>query len=154
MMMPPTPAAPNDPTRDDAGLAAALRVAVGRLARRLRAQRPDESLSLGQGAVLYALVRNGPMTPSALAGQEKVRPPSMTRVLAALADRGLVERRPHPVDGRRLVVEVTAPGRALVRADQRRREAWLARRLAELSPDDKEALRRAAEVLDRLGRSE
>lgn len=86
-------------TRTDAGLAAVLRVAVGRLARRLRAQRPDTSLSLGQSAVLFALARYGQMTPGALAEHEKVQPPSMTRIIAALEARSLYAGRPTRTTG-------------------------------------------------------
>ncbi|GAA1983073.1 MarR family transcriptional regulator [Nocardiopsis rhodophaea] len=140
-------------TRTDAGLAAVLRVAVGRLARRLRAQRPDASLSLGQGAVLFTLARHGQMTPGALAEHEKVQPPSMTRIIAALEARSLVRRTPHPDDRRQQLVDLTDEGRAVVREDQRSREMWLARRLAELPPEDKETLRAAARILERLSQA-
>ncbi|RCV54883.1 MarR family transcriptional regulator [Marinitenerispora sediminis] len=140
-------------TRTDAGLAAVLRVAVGRLARRLRAQRPDASLSLGQGAVLFALARHGQLTPGALADHEKVQPPSMTRIIAALEERGLVRRMKHPDDRRQQLVELTEEGVQLVRADQRRREAWLTQRLRELTPEEKATLRKAAEILERLSQS-
>lgn len=140
-------------TRTDAGLAAVLRVAVGRLARRLRAQRPDASLSLGQGAVLFTLARLGQMTPGALAEHEKVQPPSMTRIIAALEERGLVHRMRHPDDRRQQLVELTDEGHRLVRTDRRRREAWLTQRLAELTPEEKATLRKAAEILERLSQS-
>ncbi|GAA3727708.1 DNA-binding MarR family transcriptional regulator [Spinactinospora alkalitolerans] len=140
-------------TRTDAGLAAVLRVAVGRLARRLRAQRPDASLSLGQSAVLFTLARHGQMTPGALADHEKVQPPSMTRIIAALEERALVRRRKHPDDRRQQLVELTDEGSQLVRADRRRREAWLTLRLAELTPEEKATLRKAAEILERLSQS-
>ncbi|MBB4934068.1 DNA-binding MarR family transcriptional regulator [Lipingzhangella halophila] len=139
-------------TRTDAGLAAALRVAVGRLARRLRAQRPA-TLSLGQSAVLYTLNRHGQMTPGALAEREKVQPPSMTRIIAALEEHGLIHRTKHPQDRRQQLVDLTDEGRSLVRMDQRRREAWLARQLQELTPEEKETLRRATEILERLSQS-
>lgn len=140
-------------TRTDAGLAAVLRLTIGRLARRLRAQRTDDSLSMGQSAVLFALARHGRLTPGSLAEHEKVQPPSMTRIVAALEERGLVRRTPHPSDGRQQLVELTGEGEALVRADRRRREAWLARRLSELNPEEKAALRRAAEILDRISQA-
>lgn len=144
---------PSPPTGTDAGLAATLRMAVGRLARRLRAQRPDSSLSLGQGSVLFALARHGKMTPGALADHEKVQPPSMTRIIAALEARGLVRRKRHPHDGRQQLVEITEEGARLVDSDHQRREAWLTRRLAELDQEDKEVLRRAAEIMNRLSQS-
>ncbi|MFD0774919.1 MarR family winged helix-turn-helix transcriptional regulator [Streptomonospora algeriensis] len=139
--------------RTDTGLASVLRVTVGRLARRLRAQRPDASVSLGQGAALFTLARHGEMTPGELAEREKVQPPSMTRIVAALVERGLVRRIKHPEDQRRQLVSITEEGLELVRADQRRREAWLAQRLKELTPEEKDTLRRAAEILDRLAES-
>lgn len=140
-------------TDTDARLSAELRMAVGRLARRLRAQRPDSSLSLGQGAVLLALSRNGTMTPGALAEYEKVQPPSMTRIVTALQERGLVRRMRHPDDRRQQLVELTDEGARLVQADQERREAWLTRQLAELTPQEKETLRSASEILTRLSQS-
>ncbi|GAB3438994.1 MarR family transcriptional regulator [Streptomonospora sediminis] len=140
-------------TRTDAGLAAVLRVTVGRLARRLRAQAPDASLSLGQSSALFTLARHGEMTPGELADHEKVQPPSMTRIVAGLEERRLLKRTKHPEDQRRQLVDLTEEGRELVRADQRRREAWLTRRLKEMTPEEKDTLRRAAEILDRLARS-
>lgn len=140
-------------TRTDAGLAAVLRVSVSRLTRRLRAQRPDSSLSLGQGAVLFALAQHGQMTPGALADHEKVQPPSMTRIITGLEERGLVHKTPHPQDRRQLLVDLTEEGQALVQLDQRRREAWLTKRLAELTPQEKETLRSATEILDRISQA-
>ena len=133
-----------------AELASTLRVSVMRLTRRLRAERSDDGLSLTQLATLGTLERHGPLTPRELAAHEKVQPPSMTRILAGLEDRGLIERTPHDTDGRQHVVTLTRAARNLIRDDRRRREAWLARRLAELSPEDREVLRAAAAVMDRL----
>jgi DNA-binding MarR family transcriptional regulator len=137
----------------DAALASRLRLSVMRLARRMRAERADTSLTLTQLAALATLERRGALTPGELAAQERVQPPSMTRVVASLQDAGLVLRRPHPSDGRQVLVEVAPPGVALLREDRRRREAWLARRLTELDDDDRAVLRSAAEVLDRLADS-
>ncbi|MDS1270189.1 MarR family transcriptional regulator [Lipingzhangella sp. LS1_29] len=147
--------APQPPpqTRTDAGLAATLRVTIGRLARRLRHQRTDASLSLGQSAALVTLDRHGQLTPGELAEHEKMQPPSMTRIITALETRGLVRRTRHPSDGRQQLVEPTPEGRQLVEQDRRRREAWLARRLAELTPEEKSTLRRAATILDRLSQT-
>ena len=124
-----------------------------RLARRLRAERPDDSLSLTQIATLGTLERHGPLTPRELAEHERVQPPSMTRVLASLEDRGLIARTPHERDGRQHLVSLTAEAQALIREDRRRREAWLTRRLAELTPEERELLRAAAPVLEKLTRS-
>lgn len=131
-------------------LASSIRLSVMRLARRLRAERSDTSLTLSQTAALATLDRSGPLTPGELAALERVQPPSMTRIVASLQDAGLVERRPHHSDRRQVLLEVSARGRALLREDRRRREAWLARRLAELDADERAVLRAAAPLLDRL----
>ena len=133
-----------------AELASGLRMGVMRLARRLRAERADTGLTLTQLATLATLERLGPTSPSALAAHEKVQPPSMTRVLATLESHGLVVREPHPTDGRQVVVRATAAARRLLREDRRQREAWLARRLAELSAPERDLLQRALPLLDRL----
>ena len=138
----------------DTALASALRLSVVRLNRRLRAQRADTSVTLTQLAALSTLKGQGALTPGELAAYEKVQPPSMTRVLAALEERGLVLRRPHPTDGRQVLVELTEQGRELLHSEVRMREAWLARRLAELSAEDREVLRAASTVIDRLVASE
>lgn len=131
-------------------LASALRLAVVRFNRRLRSQRADTSVTLTHLAAMSTLDCHGPLTPGELAAHEKVQPPSMTRVLAALEVKGLVVRHPHPTDGRQVLVELTAAGRQLCRDEVRMREAWLARRVAELSKEDREVLRQAVEVIERL----
>jgi|ERR1022692_1092107 len=143
--------------RSDAGLATALRISVSRLARRLRAERmalglqPD--LSDTQLGALATLVNHGPMTPGELAEHEKVQPPSMTRVIAVLEERSLVIRAPHSTDRRQVVLTVTDGGRDLVYQARRLREAWLARRLRELSPQERATLRAAAPILEKLSQS-
>ena len=144
--------------RSDAPLATALRISVSRLARRLRVERlvpelAEPVLSDTQLAALATLERHGAMTPGELAEHEKVQPPSMTRVIAALVDWELVTRAPHPTDRRQVILTVTAGGRDLVQKVRRRREAWLARRLAELSPQERATLRAAAPILEKLSQS-
>ncbi|TAL17935.1 MAG: MarR family transcriptional regulator [Frankiales bacterium] len=141
------------PTISDPALASALRLAVMRLARRMRAERPESDLSLTQLSALAVLERQGPLTPRELAAAERIRPPSMTRVVAALEAAGLVTRTDHPTDGRQVLLAASPAGAALLREDRRRREAWLAQRLRDLDADDREVLRRAAAVLDRLAGS-
>ena len=131
-------------------LASMLRLAVMRLSRRLRAERADHSLTLTQIATLSTLDQHGPLTPRELADHERVQPPSMTRVLSTLESLGLVDRTPHPTDGRQHLMAPTAKGAALLAEDRRRREAWLARRLAELSPTERATLRASADILQRL----
>jgi DNA-binding MarR family transcriptional regulator len=138
------------PTRTDPALASGLRLAVMRLARRMRQQRSDSSLTLSQLAALATLERHGPLTPGELAAHEKVQPPSMTRLVAALEAAGVVTRAPHPTDGRQVLVALAPDGAALLREDRRRRDAWLTRRMADLPPEDLEVLARATVVLDRL----
>ena len=135
-----------------AELASTLRVSVMRLGRRLRAERVVTDLSLTQMAALGTLDRHGPLTPRELADHEKVQPPSMTRVLAGLEERGLILRTPHETDGRQHLVSLTPDAKALLKEDRRRRDAWLAQRLAELSQEEREVLRAAAPVIERLTR--
>lgn len=134
----------------DTALASALRLSVMRMARRMRAERADTSLTLTQLAALATVERHGPLTPGALAAAERVQPPSMTRVVASLQDAGLVAREPHPSDGRQALLTVTPDGAALLREDRRRREEWLARQLAELDDEQRALLRAAVPLLDRL----
>ena len=144
------------PTRSDTDLAVTLRITVSRLARRMRAERAAEGLpelSDTQFAALAALARQAAMTPGELAAHEKVQPPSMTRVIAVLEQRGLLARVPHPTDKRQVILTATAAGRSLVGQVRRLREAWLARRLAELSAQERSVLRAAAPVLDKLSQS-
>ena len=140
-------------TRTDSALASALRLSVMRLARRMRRERADTSLTLSQLAALATLERHGPLTPRELAAAERVQPPSMTRLLASLVTAGLVTRTDHPTDRRQVLLAASPEGVALLREDRRRRDAWLAQRLRELEPEDREVLRRAAAVLDRLASS-
>lgn len=141
--------------RSTSGLASELRFGVMRLRRRLARERhPDNDLSVSSMAVLHALYRHGDLTVGALAAREQVQPPSMTRTVTALAEAGLVERCAHPSDGRQVVVRITDVGRAVVCADLTRRDRWLSRRLEELAPEEREILRRAAPILQRLAEAD
>lgn len=111
------------------------------------------ALSDIQLAALAALERHQAMSPGELADHEKVQPPSMTRVIAVLEERGLLRRAPHPTDRRQVILTVTPEGRALVDRVRRRREAWLARRLRELTPRERAILRSAAPILDKLSQA-
>jgi DNA-binding MarR family transcriptional regulator len=124
-----------------------------RTSRRLRAEKSDADLSDSQYAVLAVLERDGAKTPRELAAFERVQPPSMTRTLAGLVERGLVTRTEHPEDGRQVLVAVTEAGRAVVRETRRRRDAWLARRLAELDPAERATLAAATRMLRRIADS-
>jgi DNA-binding MarR family transcriptional regulator len=135
-------------------LASRLRLSVVRLNRRLRAQRTDQSVSLTQIAALSTLHKCGPLTPGRLAAKEGVQPPSITRVIAALEEIGYVERSPHPTDGRQCLVALTERGLTFVHETISAREAWLDRRLAELSGAEREVLSQAAEIIDRMAGNE
>ena len=134
-------------------LASELRVGLMRLTRRLRAERPDEGLTLTQLAVLGTLDRHGAMSSGELAEHEKVRPPSMSRTVASLEELALVTRLPHPTDRRQVLVSVTPDGLDLLRKDRRRREAWLADRLTSLTPDERQLLHDVTPLLERLAKS-
>lgn len=139
----------------DDDLAGEVRAAVMWLRRRLATERhPDNTVSIPAMAVLAALWRNGEMTLGELATWERVQPPSMTRTVNCLEADGHVVRRPHPTDGRVAVVQLTDSGREVLLADRARRDAWLASRLENLTPDDREALRRAAPILQRLAQED
>jgi len=140
--------------RTEAGLAAALRVSVARLTRRLRSERdPDNELSLGQVSVLGALFRNGECSIGSLAAHERVQPPSMTRTVNCLEDEGYVVRRRHETDGRQVMIALADKGTQTLNADRRRRDAWLARQLRELTAEERSVLRQAAPLIERLAQS-
>lgn len=134
-------------------LAHDLRLAVMRLARRLRQQRADHGLGLGQLAAIATLDRLGPMTPGALAHHEQVRPPSMTKTLAALTDAGYVDRTQDPLDGRQVVMSLTDAAHTLLREDRRRRDEWLASLLLGLDAEQRAALAAALPLLEVLADS-
>jgi len=132
-------------------LASRLRLAVVRLNRRLRAQRDVEGVvTLTQLSAMASLHRHGPLTPGELAVCERVQPPSMTRVIAALAEHGFVDRSPHPTDGRQTVVALTEAGRDYVDAEVSARERWLDAQLAQLTADERDLLHRAVDIIDRI----
>src|SRR5215472_2999167 len=135
-------------------IAAALRVSVGMLLRRLRQVRPDDELSLPQSSALARLDRIGPATPGALAKVEQISPQSMGATLAALEARRLVERRPDPADGRRVVLSVTEAGLELLRNKRGARTEQLAQALsAGFTAAELRQLAEAAPLLERLAQS-
>ena len=137
--------------RTDAGLASELRMSVMRLRRRLANERdPANDLSIPVMAVLGALFRYGELTVGELAALERVQPPTMTRKVTFLEEGGFVSRRAHETDGRVVVVTLTDLGRDRVVADRRRRDEWLSRQLRDLTPAEREVLRAAAPILQRL----
>jgi DNA-binding MarR family transcriptional regulator len=131
-----------------------LRVLVGRLRRQFREVAGEHDLTPSQMSVLSRLDKEGPATASALAAAERVRPQSMAATLAVLDQRGLVGRRPDPLDGRRQVVTLTAVGRHHVEGDRQAREEWLARALQDrYSETERRTIIEALALLDRLTRA-
>lgn len=90
------------------------------------------------------------MTPGALAVRERVRPPSMTRVIASLAELGFVARAPHPLDGRQVLVSVSDAGIHLIESERCASQAWLRARLATLAPNERATLLEAADLMKAL----
>jgi DNA-binding MarR family transcriptional regulator len=116
----------------------------------MRQERDDVGLSATHIAALATLERHGPLPLGELAAAEKVAPPSMTRVVARLADGGLVDRDRRVGDRRQVFITITEPGRQLLAADRRRRDEWLSARLSELPEADLKALSEVIGVLDKL----
>ncbi|MBE1485472.1 MarR family winged helix-turn-helix transcriptional regulator [Plantactinospora soyae] len=135
-----------------AQLATLLRDAITRLNRRVRQTRPVGDLTATQLSALTSLELAGALTPRELADTERVQPPTMTKIVAKLEERGLVQRTPHPTDGRQVILAATDSGRAVLAQFDRARNEWLASRLAELTLEERDALQRAAEILQKVAR--
>jgi DNA-binding MarR family transcriptional regulator len=150
-------------------IAASLRDVIARLNRRLRQTRPLGELIQTRLSALTSLDLAGALTPRELAEAERVQPPTMTRIVGRLADLGLVERVPHPTDGRQVILclfdlrrpKVQAPGRlsttrsgrAVLAKNGRARDAWLGRQIVALDTDERETLWRAVRIVDRIARA-
>ncbi len=133
---------------DLAASASELRIVLGQLLRRLRV---EHTFPISHGAVLGRLEREGPLTTSALAAAERMRPQSMAQVVSELLDDGFVLRRPDPSDGRRILVEVTEQGVRALHDDRDRRASWLAQAIEqEFDRDEREQLLGAIPLLKRL----
>ena len=135
--------------RDLGALAAHLRLVITRTARRLR-QQAGTDLGPSQLSALASVERHGPLTPSELAKIERIQRPSATRIVARLEEAGLVERVADPADRRSFTVGVNEAGRALIKKLRTRKNAYLARRMRGLGPEDLATLDRAAEILEDL----
>jgi DNA-binding MarR family transcriptional regulator len=130
-------------------LASQLRFAVMRLSRRLRQHAPED-ITPSQLSALSVIVRDGRLTLRQLADAERVQPPTITRIVDLLEQKGLAVRVPSEEDRRVAYVEPTATGRAIVETIRRRRDAYLARRLRTFTAEERELLERAAVLLERL----
>jgi DNA-binding MarR family transcriptional regulator len=144
-----SPAAPPTPIEVDRDLVVSLRLAVGRLARRLR-QQTEGGVTASQFSALSSIAHYGPITLGQLAAVERLRPPSVTRMVSTLEDAGLVVRHADIDDRRVCRVETTPLGRELLERTRSRKDAYLATRLATLGPDELDVLRDATVVLERL----
>ena len=133
-------------------LARTLRDALTRLNRRIRQARPVGDLTTSQLSVLTSLQLAGALTPRELADIERVQPPTMTKIVGKLEDRGLVARTPHPTDRRQVILAPTEAGRTVYAQFERARNEWLAGELGRLSPADRETLDRAAGILQQVAR--
>jgi DNA-binding MarR family transcriptional regulator len=140
---------PSALTASEAELASRLRLAVTRLARRLRTQLPGE-LSPSQLATLATVERLGPMTLGELSAAERVKPPTMTKIVACLEEQGLVSRTVDQSDRRVARVAATAAGLAFLDDSRQQKDAYLAQRLTNVSAEDRMVLEQAAEVLERI----
>src|SRR3954449_8178564 len=134
-------------------LAKTLREAIQRLNRRVRQARPGGDLTFSQLSALTSLQLAGALTPRELADVERVQPPTMTKIVGKLEDRGLVARTPHPTDRRQVILAATEEGRAVYAQFEKARNEWLALQLAELSPEERDTLERAAQILRQVARN-
>lgn len=128
-------------------LSSDLRVAVNRLSRRLRAEKADDDLTDGQTTVLGVLSLRGPQTLSQLSEIERVTLPSMNRTVGALVAAGYIEREPSTDDRRKVLLDLSASGKDVVRETRRRRDEWLFLRLEQLTPAERTVLAEAASVI-------
>ncbi len=139
----------NPKTDIDQELVTRTRLAVLRLARRLR-QQSHAGITPSQQSALAAIEHDGPLTLGALAAIENVRPPSLTRIVAALEEQGYVQRTASTDDRRVSTIDIAAKGRRELKTIRGERNAWLADRLAVLDADEVERLRHALPVLERM----
>ena len=135
-----------------AQVAVAVRDAIARVNRQLRRTRPVGDLTITQISALQSLDTAGALTPRELADIERVAPPTLTRIVARLEERGLVQRTAHPSDGRQVILAPTVAGVELLTAYRRVRDEWLADRLGRLTPEERDTVHRAAEILSRLAK--
>jgi DNA-binding MarR family transcriptional regulator len=133
-----------------ASLSTDLRTAVNRLSRRLRSQKADPTMSDAQFSALAQLLRNGPLTLGALSEADGITPPSMTRTVNALIERGFVTKAGHGDDRRKVLLSCTDAGTEFVLETRRKRDGWLSPRLAKLTPAERKTLTDATDILRRL----
>ena len=123
---------------------------IGLLVRRVRAAAATHELSLTESAVMARLAREGPATTADLARAERMKPQSMGTTVAALEEMGMVERKPHPTDGRQVNIELTAKGAAVRNSARDAKRTWLAQAVSQLDEGEQETLFKAGEIIKRL----
>ncbi len=138
--------------RSPAEVALRIREAITKVNRRLRQTRPLGDITIAQISAMQSLQAAGALTPRELAEAERVQPPTMTRIIARLEERGLIQRTPHPTDGRQVILAPSPQGRQMLGEYQRVRDEWLAQRVARLSTDERDTLQRATEILARIAK--
>ena len=124
--------------------------AIGLLVRRVRAAAASQELSFTESAVMARLARDGPATTADLARAEGMKPQSMGTTIAALEEMGMVERKPHPTDGRQVNIELTAKGAAVRKSAKDAKRTWLAQAIAQLDEQERETLFKAGDIIKRL----
>lgn len=134
-------------------LAISLRESITRLNRRLRQARAVGDLTFSQLSALTSLQLAGALTPRELADIERVQPPTMTKIVGKLEERGLVARTPHPTDRRQVILAATVEGRAIYAQFEKARNEWLAQLLSELAPEERDTLERAAQILQQVAKA-
>ena len=134
-------------------LAISLRESITRLNRRLRQARAVGDLTFSQLSALTSLQLAGALSPRELADVERVQPPTMTKIVGKLEERGLVARTPHPTDRRQVILAATERGRVVYTQFEKARNEWLALQLAELTPEERDTLERAAQILQQVARN-
>jgi DNA-binding MarR family transcriptional regulator len=130
-----------------------IRLAIQRLARRIRSMQSDESVTEGQRSVLFTLANDGVQTLGSLSEHERVTPPSMNRTVNALVATGLVTRVAAEDDGRKVSIDLSATGRTFIQETRRKRDAWFTQQLAALTPAQREIVDQSATILREIADS-
>jgi DNA-binding MarR family transcriptional regulator len=127
-----------------------LMQAIGLLVRRVRAAAASHGLSLTESVVMARLAKGGPATTADLARAEGMKPQSMGTTIAALEEMGMVERKPHPTDGRQVNIELSAKGAAVRKSAKDAKRTWLAEAISRLDDQDRETLFKVGEIIKQL----
>ena len=124
--------------------------AIGLLVRRVRAASASQELSWTESLVMARLAKDGPATTADLARAEGMKPQSMGTTVTALEEMGIVERKPHPTDGRQMNIELTAKGAAMRKSGKDAKRTWLVEAIAQLDEQERETLFKAGKIIKRL----